>query len=97
MHQQLFVLLNRRQPRFRDVANGRAQPDDPARVGRTRLEAPGARAYVVPSVRLTVAIIDPPLPTAAWPENVLFHIQHADARRAIQLVPGEDVEIAVRA
>ena len=42
---------------------------------------------------------------AGWPvrfprrhglENILLHIQHADARRTIQLVPGEDVEIAVQ-
>lgn len=59
-HQRLLILGNLRQSQLADVGQRRAEANDPPGIRRAGLKAPRRLIPGVPSVRLTVAIIDPP-------------------------------------
>ncbi|AEW73302.1 hypothetical protein EcWSU1_01864 [Enterobacter ludwigii] len=97
VHQQVFVLLNRVKANRRDIGDGRPQPDNPAGIWRASFKAP-RRACIGGPFRETDGRDHRAAPFPRWHrlQNIFFHVQHANPGRPIELVPGEDVEIAVQ-
>ncbi|MOA09295.1 hypothetical protein D3C78_1291150 [compost metagenome] len=96
-HQRRFILGDSIQTECGNVVDCRTQPDDPARVRRSRFKAPRGfgigRALRQANGRNHRSA---PFPRRHRLQNIVFHIQHTDSGWAIQLVTGKHVKITVQ-